>query len=134
MAAIELAPGQILFREGAGQLGLVEQQCCHRGASLEYARVEEDGIRCAYHGWKFDVTARCVDMMNEPEELSFKQKIRQPSYPTVEIGGLVWTYMGPPDREPPLPKFAWTQSPATRMASSLSMIGMLTMPLISEVL
>jgi len=52
-------------------------------------------------------------MMNEPEELSFKQKIRQPSYPTVELGGLVWTYMGPPDLQPPLPKFAWTQSPAS---------------------
>jgi phthalate 4,5-dioxygenase len=103
----------VAFRDTAGRIGLLEELCPHRRASLFFGRNEECGLRCVYHGWKFDVTGRCVDMMNEPEELSFKQKIRQPSYPTVEIGGLVWTYMGPPDREPPLPKFAWTQSPAT---------------------
>src|SRR5512138_506660 len=103
----------VAFRDTDGRIGLLEELCPHRRASLFFGRNEECGLRCVYHGWKFDVSGRCVDMMNEPEELSFKHKIRQPSYPTVELGGLVWTYMGPPDREPPLPKFAWTQSPAT---------------------
>src|SRR5206468_8627047 len=65
-----------------------------------------------------DVSGRCMDMLNEPEELSFKGKIRQPSYPTVELGGVIWAYMGPPELEPPLPKFAWTQVPASHRHTS----------------
>jgi len=103
----------VAFRDTEGRVGLLDEYCPHRRASLFFGRNEECGLRCVYHGWKFDVSGRCVDMMNEPEELSFKHKIRQQSYPTVELGGLVWTYMGPPDLQPPLPKFAWTQSPAT---------------------
>jgi phthalate 4,5-dioxygenase len=103
----------VAFRDTEGRIGLLEEFCPHRGASLFFGRNEECGLRCVYHGWKFDVSGRCVDMMNEPEELAFKHKIRQPSYPTVELGGLIWAYMGPPELQPPLPKFAWTQSPAT---------------------
>ena len=61
-------------------------------------------MRCVYHGWKFDGEGRCVDMPNEPEEPNFKDKIRQPAYPTVEVGGVVWAYMGPPETKPPLPQ------------------------------
>jgi phenylpropionate dioxygenase-like ring-hydroxylating dioxygenase large terminal subunit len=103
----------VAFRDTEGRVGLLDEFCPHRRASLFFGRNEECGLRCVYHGWKFDVSGRCVDMMNEPEELTFKHKIRQPSYPTVEMGGLIWAYMGPPALEPPRPKFAWTQSPAT---------------------
>ena len=103
----------VAFRDTDGRVGLLDEFCPHRRASLFFGRNEECGLRCVYHGWKFDVNGRCVDMMNEPEELSFKNKIQQPSYPTVELGGLIWAYLGPRDLEPPLPKFAWTQSPAT---------------------
>jgi len=103
----------VAFRDTEGRVGLLDESCPHRRASLFFGRNEECGLRCVYHGWKFDVSGRCVDMMNEPPELAFKHKIRQPSYPTVELGGLIWAYMGPPALEPPLPRFAWTQSPAT---------------------
>jgi phthalate 4,5-dioxygenase oxygenase subunit len=103
----------IAFRDTEGRVGLLGEFCPHRGASLFFGRNEECGLRCVYHGWKFDVGGRCVDMMNEPEELSFKHKIRQTAYPAVELGGLVWAYLGTPGLEPPSPKFAWTQAPAT---------------------
>jgi phthalate 4,5-dioxygenase len=103
----------IAFRDTEGRVGLLSEFCPHRGASLFFGRNEECGLRCVYHGWKFDAGGRCVDMMNEPEELSFKHKIRQTAYPTVELGGLIWAYLGPPGLEPPIPKFAWTQAPAT---------------------
>lgn len=74
-------------------------------------RNEDSGLRCVYHGWKFDVEGNCVDQMNEPE--SFQDKIRLTSYPTVELGGVIWAYMGPRELQPPLPKFAWTQVPDT---------------------
>jgi 5,5'-dehydrodivanillate O-demethylase oxygenase subunit len=85
----------ILFRNGAGEVGLVEQQCCHRGASLEFARVEEDGIRCAYHGWKFNVTGKCLEQPMEPEGSKFKLKVQQNAYVAREVGGLIFAYLGP---------------------------------------
>jgi phthalate 4,5-dioxygenase len=78
----------VAFRDSRGKVGLVEEACPHRGASLYYGRNEECGLRCVYHGWKFDVDGRCVDMMNEPESLHFKEKISTASYPTVEVGGV----------------------------------------------
>jgi phenylpropionate dioxygenase-like ring-hydroxylating dioxygenase large terminal subunit len=103
----------VAFRDTTGRVGLLNEFCPHRRASLFFGRNEECGLRCVYHGWKFDVEGRCVDMMNEPEELSFKHKIRTAAYPTVEAGGLIWAYLGPPGLEPPLPNFAWTQVPPT---------------------
>ena len=97
----------VAFRDTQGRIGLLDEFCPHRRVSLFLGRNEECGLRCVYHGWKFDVDGRCVDMMNEPE--SFAHKIRIASYPTVEVGGLVWAYMGPADRQPPAPLFAWTQ-------------------------
>ena len=80
--------------------------------SLFFGRNEECGLRCVYHGWKFDVEGRCVDMMNEPEELNFKNKIRATAYPTVEVGGIIWVYMGPPElqqgREAVPRRWKWT--------------------------
>ncbi len=103
----------VAFRDTAGQLGLLDEYCPHRRVSLFFGRNEECGLRCVYHGWKFDVSGHCVDMMNEPEALSFRHKIRTTAYPMVEVGGIIWAYMGPPELQPPLPTFAWTQIPAT---------------------
>jgi nitrite reductase/ring-hydroxylating ferredoxin subunit len=103
----------VAFRDSRGRVGLLKERCPHRQASLFLGRNEECGLRCVYHGWKFDVDGQCVDMMNEPEELGFAPKIRTGAYPTVEMGGLIWAYLGPAERRPPLPCFAWTQAPAT---------------------
>jgi phthalate 4,5-dioxygenase len=103
----------VAFRDTQGRVGLLDEYCPHRRASLFFGRNEQCGLRCAYHGWKYDVEGRCVDMMNEPEELHFKDKIHITTYPTVEMGGIIWTYMGPKEHTPAPPKFAWTQAPAT---------------------
>ena len=103
----------VAFRDTEGRIGLLEERCPHRLASLFLGRNEECGLRCVYHGWKFDVTGRCVDMMNEPDELGFAHKIRATAYPTTEAGGIVWAYLGPADRRPPLPRFDWTEAPAS---------------------
>jgi phthalate 4,5-dioxygenase oxygenase subunit len=103
----------VAFRDTGGRIGLLEEYCPHRRVSLFLGRNEECGLRCVYHGWKFDVDGRCVDMMNEPPELNFKNKVRAIAYPTVEVGGIIWAYMGPPELQPPLPTFAWTQAPET---------------------
>jgi phenylpropionate dioxygenase-like ring-hydroxylating dioxygenase large terminal subunit len=106
-----LGESLVAFRETQGRLGLLDEFCPHRRASLFFGRNEECGLRCVYHGWKFDVDGRCVDMMNEPAEYDFTAKIRTQAYPAVELGGVIWTYMGPPALRPALPKFAWTQAP-----------------------
>jgi len=103
----------VAFRDTSDRIGLLGEYCPHRRVSLFFGRNEECGLRCVYHGWKFDVDGHCVDMMNEPEELNFKNKVRATSYPTVEVGGVIWAYMGPPELQPPLPNFAWTQVPET---------------------
>jgi phenylpropionate dioxygenase-like ring-hydroxylating dioxygenase large terminal subunit len=103
----------VAFRDSSGAIGLLDEYCPHRRASLFFGRNEECGLRCVYHGWKFDVGGRCVDMMNEPGELAFRAKIRTPSYPTAEVGGVIWAYLGPSEHRPALPQFAWTRQPAT---------------------
>jgi phenylpropionate dioxygenase-like ring-hydroxylating dioxygenase large terminal subunit len=108
----------VAFRDTRGHVGLLDEFCPHRRASLFFGRNEECGLRCVYHGWKYDVDGRCVDMMNEPEERQFKDKVFIASYPTVEVGGVVWAYMGPPERKPAPPAFAWTRIPATQIQVS----------------
>ncbi|PYM45792.1 MAG: (2Fe-2S)-binding protein [Candidatus Rokuibacteriota bacterium] len=103
----------VAFRDSQGRIGILDERCPHRQASLFLGRNEECGLRCVYHGWKFDVEGRCVDMMNEPEELRFAHKIRTGAYPTVEAGGIIWVYLGPAERRPAPPHFAWTQAPAS---------------------
>src|SRR3954454_6252737 len=99
------------FRDSGGKLGLVGENCPHRGASLFFGRNEEEGLRCVYHGWKFDVTGQCVDMPSEPAESNFKTKIRATAYPCLERGGIIWTYMGPKSTPPPLPDLEATMLP-----------------------
>jgi phenylpropionate dioxygenase-like ring-hydroxylating dioxygenase large terminal subunit len=106
-----LSEDLIAFRDTSGQVGLLTRYCPHRGASLFFGRNEGGGLRCVYHGWKFDVTGACVDMPNEPAECSFKHKIRQTAYPTREAGGVIWAYMGPRASMPELPQLEWTLVP-----------------------
>jgi len=91
------------FRDTNGQVGLIQNNCPHRGASLFFGRNEEAGLRCVYHGWKFDVSGNCIDMPNEPAESDFKSKVKATAYPCQERNGIVWTYMGPRAEPPPLP-------------------------------
>jgi nitrite reductase/ring-hydroxylating ferredoxin subunit len=95
----------ILFRDGQGQPGLLYPRCMHRGTTLYYGHVEERGIRCCYHGWLFDVEGNCLEQPCEPEGGIARANHRQPWYPVRERYGLVFAYMGPPDRMPLLPKF-----------------------------
>jgi phthalate 4,5-dioxygenase oxygenase subunit len=99
-----LGENLIAFRITSGKVGLIEDACPHRAASLFFARNEEEGIRCAYHGWKFDIEGNCTEQLNEPAEYKFEQKVRALTYPCVERGGLVWTYMGPREVPPALPE------------------------------
>ncbi len=96
----------ILFRDGAGRPGLVHPHCVHRGSSLYYGKVEERGIRCCYHGWLFDVQGHCLEQPCEPEGGRGRERVRQPWYPVQERYGLIWAYMGPPEKKPVLPRYA----------------------------
>src|SRR5579871_3382731 len=108
----------VAFRDTNGQVGLIGNHCPHRGASLFFGRNEECGIRCVYHGWKFDVTGQCVDMPNEPAESNFKTKIKATAYPAREWASLIWVYMGPQDRMPELPQIEWALLPESHRAAS----------------
>ena len=96
----------VLFRDGSGRPGLVHARCCHRGTTLYYGRVEDDGIRCCYHGWLFDVQGHCLDQPCEPGPgTRTRHKMRQPWYRVEERYGLIFAYMGPPEKKPVLPRF-----------------------------
>lgn len=101
----------IAFRDTNNQVGLLDELCPHRRASLFFGRNEEGGLRCVYHGWKFDACGKCVDMPSEPPESNFKSKVSIKSYPCREFGGIVWTYMGPENEMPELPVFEFTLVP-----------------------
>src|SRR5262252_3963271 len=101
----------IAFRTTSNEIGLIQNACPHRGASLFFGRNEEAGLRCVYHGWKFDVGGQCVDMPNEPAESDFRSKVRAVAYPTVERAGIVWAYMGPAEKRPPEPNLEFMHAP-----------------------
>src|ERR671939_1953987 len=93
----------IAFRDSNGRVGLIANNCPHRGASLFFGRNEEGGLRCVYHGWKFDVEGNCLDMPNVPPAQDFKARIKAKAYKVVERAGFVWTYMGSRKEAPGLP-------------------------------
>ena len=95
----------VLFRAKNGRVGCVEPHCAHRGSSLEWGRVEENGIRCCYHGWVYDTNGKCTEMPCEPAGVCEKMNIQQPAYPAMEYGGLVFIYMGPPETQPLFPLY-----------------------------
>lgn len=85
----------IAFRDTQGRIGLLGEHCSHRGTSLLYGRNEECGLRCIYHGWKYDVEGNVVDTPAEPPGSDFKQKVRHTAYPCKESAGVVFAYLGP---------------------------------------
>jgi phenylpropionate dioxygenase-like ring-hydroxylating dioxygenase large terminal subunit len=103
------------YRDATGHVGIIDAYCPHRRAPLFFGRNEECGLRCVYHGWKFDATGQCVDMPSEPPESNFRERLTIKAYPTSEVGGLIWVYMGPPDKQPARPPLIeWTELPPQR--------------------
>ncbi len=109
----------LLFRDKSGRPGLLYPRCMHRGTSLYYGRVEERGIRCCYHGWLFDVRGNCLDQPCEPEGGRHRDMARQPWYPVQERYGLVFAYLGPPQRMPQLPGYDAARESTARRAHRL---------------
>ena len=108
----------VAFRDTQGRLGLISEFCAHRGVSLWFGRNEENGIRCPYHGWKYDVTGQCVDVPSEPADNGFCARIRLTGYPLIERGGVLWAYLGPAELKPAAPGYEWaTMPPAQRYVS-----------------
>jgi phenylpropionate dioxygenase-like ring-hydroxylating dioxygenase large terminal subunit len=101
----------VAFRDTQGRVGLLGEFCAHRRASLWFGRNEEDGLRCPYHGWKYDVTGKCVDIPSEQPGSRFCEQVKMKAYPCVERGGAIWTYMGPPKLQPAFPEFEWATVP-----------------------
>jgi phthalate 4,5-dioxygenase len=108
-----LGENLIAFRATDGTVGLLEANCPHRGAPLFFGRNEENGLRCIYHGWKFDVNGACTDLPSTPEGETYRHKIHITSYPCLEAGDLVWAYFGPADKKPPFPEFDWLNLPGS---------------------
>lgn len=95
----------VAYRDKSGKVGVLGAHCCHRGTSLEYGRIEENGLRCCYHGWYFNEEGKCLDQPGEPDGSPYKDEVRQPWYPAEEYRGLVFAYMGPLDKKPLLPRY-----------------------------
>jgi phenylpropionate dioxygenase-like ring-hydroxylating dioxygenase large terminal subunit len=104
----------LAWRDTKGRYALTDEFCAHRGVSLWFGRNEENGLRCPYHGWKYDWTGQCVEVPSEPDESGFCKRIRLQSYPLIERGGILWAYMGPAELMPPPPAFEWAEVPAAR--------------------
>jgi len=111
----------VLFRDSTGELGLIDRKCPHRGTDLCYGRLEDNGIRCPFHGWHFDRNGRCVEQPGEPEGSKMHQQISTKSYPVVEKNGIVFAYMGP--GEPPkFPNFDCFRAPETHVLDRKSVV------------
>src|SRR3972149_6660205 len=109
-----LGESLVAFRDSENRIGLIEEFCAHRGVSLWFGRNEENGLRCPYHGWKYDVTGQCVDLPSEGENGPLRKRIKLKSYPCIELGGVIWTYMGPPELKPAPPALEWAHVPPER--------------------
>jgi phthalate 4,5-dioxygenase oxygenase subunit len=113
----------VAFRDATGKVGLIQEACPHRGASLYFGRNEAGpdgtcGLRCPYHGWQFDADGRTIDMPSEPPTSTFKDRVFAKAYPTHESGGIVWTYMGPPEKQPPFRDFGTESLPPEKVAAT----------------
>jgi phthalate 4,5-dioxygenase len=98
----------VAFRTTSGRVGVLDTYCPHRNANLFWGRNEDEGLRCVYHGWKFDADGQCTDMPSEPPSSRYVEKVRQPAYPAIDKGGVIWVYLGPRELEPELPQLEWT--------------------------
>jgi phthalate 4,5-dioxygenase len=108
----------IAFRDTEGNVGLMDAYCPHRRAPMFFGRNEECGLRCVYHGWKFNRDGTCTDMPSEPPDSLFKNKVTIQTYPTWEGGGIIWTYMGPPEHRPEPPDYELVRAPQTHRYTS----------------
>ena len=108
----------VAFRDSLGRIGLLEDACAHRGTSLSFGRNEECGLRCIYHGWKYDVDGNVLETPAEPPGSDFKGKLHHTAYPTQEVAGIVYTYMGPADKIPLFPSYEWAQLPLEQIYTS----------------
>jgi phenylpropionate dioxygenase-like ring-hydroxylating dioxygenase large terminal subunit len=108
----------IAFRDSEGRYGLIDEFCAHRGVSLWFGRVEECGLRCAYHGWKYDVTGQCLEVPSAPDNTRFIDAVKLTSYPLVKVGDILWTYLGDPESQPGLPEFEFALVPPEQTYSS----------------
>lgn len=95
----------VLFRDASGKPGLLGEHCSHRGTSLYYGRVEDNGLRCLYHGWLYSRDGSCLETPGEPPDSNFRLTVQHPSYPCVEVGGLIFAYMGPAEKQPLFPRY-----------------------------
>jgi len=109
-----LGEALVLFRDGEGELGLIGRHCPHRGADLCYGRLEDNGLRCPFHGWHFDRTGQCVEQPGEPAGSRMFEQIQSTSYPVVEKNGIVWAYLGP-DQPPAFPNFDCFRAPGSHV-------------------
>ena len=101
----------VAFRDSQGRVGLLDEHCSHRGTSLFYGRNEECGLRCIYHGWKYDIDGNVLDTPAEPDGSTLKNKVYHTAYPCTEAAGIVWSYMGPKEKTPLLPNYEWMTLP-----------------------
>lgn len=108
----------LAFRDSGGRVGLVSPRCPHRGADLWYGRNEEGGLRCAFHGWKFDVTGRCLDMPTVPADAAYRERVALPAFPVREAGGFVWACLGPAGTDAELPQLEFLDLPASHRVVS----------------
>ncbi|MFI4934095.1 MAG: Rieske 2Fe-2S domain-containing protein [Caulobacterales bacterium] len=106
----------VVFRDTRGRLGVLGEHCPHRGASLAFGRNEECGLRCLYHGWKFDVEGAVLDMASEPADSPLRGNLKHRAYPVREAGGFVWVWLGDPGAAAPFQTPAWAPTPTTRIS------------------
>lgn len=111
-----LGENLVAFRDSDGKVGLIDEQCPHRRASLVYGRNEEGGLRCLYHGWKLDTAGNVVDMPSEPPASGLMHKVKHRAYPTLEWAGVVWTYMGPKEEQPEFQPPPWAPKATTKVS------------------
>ncbi len=109
----------VAFRDSSGRVGLVHHACPHRGAPMVFARNEDDGLRCTYHGWKFGVDGKCQDIASEPAGSPMCRNAKIKAYPGREPNGMLWAYLGPDSEPPPLPELEWNLVPAEQIHVSL---------------
>jgi nitrite reductase/ring-hydroxylating ferredoxin subunit len=120
----------VAFRDSSGNVGLMDACCPHRGSGMFFGRNEENGLRCVYHGWKFDYTGQCTDMPSEPPDSNYKDRLKIPAYPTHESGGIVWAYMGPKDKKPGFRDFGTENLPREKWRASKRLQPMTFMQLV----
>jgi phthalate 4,5-dioxygenase oxygenase subunit len=109
-----LGENLVAWRDASGRVGVFDEYCMHRGTSLALGRCEGDGLRCLYHGWKYATDGRILETPNYKKSI-IMDKLRAPAYPVREAGDLIWVYLGPPEKEPPFPRFKFMECPPAEL-------------------